>query len=216
MPIKFESQQSDSDESTAVSIPGKKFKCPFCWRSFETGQALGGHQNAHRSERDERKRKELYQAHFEAAASWSQFPYTFSPSSPLFFVAPMFKPTISTNYRTLFQPQYSSAIVGTRLHYHLHQDHDHHTYGTARSPMCQHGPYDHHHHQPLMTNDYLDEWMNIYNTGGSVPAEVAEAAAARSLERFMSNSIAKGLKELGCDEVSLGEKEKEVDLELRL
>ncbi|PON37819.1 LOW QUALITY PROTEIN: Yin/yang transcription factor [Parasponia andersonii] len=214
MPIKFEAEQSDSDESTAVSIPRKNFKCPFCWRSFETGQALGGHQNAHRSERDKRKINKLYQAHFEASCSILEAFSVHFLTIILVILCGTHVPTISTNYQTLFQPQYSSAIVGTRLHYHLHQDHDHHTYG-ARSPMCQHGPYDHH-YQPLMTNDYLDEWMPIYNIGGSVPTDVAEATAARSLERIMSNSIPKGLKELGGDEVSLGENEKEVDLELSI
>ncbi|PON56314.1 hypothetical protein TorRG33x02_296790 [Trema orientale] len=68
--------------------------------------------------------------------------------------------------------------------------------------------------QPLMTNDYLGKWMPIYNIRGSVPAEVAEAAAARFLERTMSNSVVKGSKGLGVEEASSRRKKNEVNLEL--
>lgn len=47
------------DPGFSTRTPPKLFSCDFCSRSFFTVQALGGHQNAHRTERYEARRKRV-------------------------------------------------------------------------------------------------------------------------------------------------------------
>ena len=49
-------KNNNNSISNNTKVPGKIYACNFCPRKFLNSQALGGHQNAHREEREEIKR----------------------------------------------------------------------------------------------------------------------------------------------------------------
>ncbi|XP_061345460.1 zinc finger protein 8-like [Gastrolobium bilobum] len=206
--FEFDSNKdNNNNNNTENGESSRRFECHYCCRNFPTSQALGGHQNAHKRERQHAKRQHLQSAMvhstFSDAQVYGLMNYRFNSAPTTTLPYPMWNSTTTTSSATITTNNgggrfYGSHGNGTSYSHHQQEPINGSPLAFWRIPngtTLQSNPsfnheqrslhqHHHHHHPPLPL--FSGEEMN--NNNNNMRISQVGGASGSSQNRYVYDS----------------------------